>query len=269
MSVTSLTTITHVEYNDTYTLMEEVLGLGENGWGIPLLSSAEVLSGKRVLASNYNNLLKDINVAHRHITNAATSTSAVITGTTIISASYINELSSVSTWLHDNSRRYTCHPNQYFLVDLVGGGNTATIVAPLGTSTRTLAWGANDVVEIEHHVTCGFRSRLAARYYFNQGNYLTWRPYYNTGSGFVNDLDAEWANFIDYLNEAGNEYRYGRTEYLAGDSTTAYTSGTLYINVIANRSDDQARVDFTIQYGNVATPNLLISPAVGVYNITL
>jgi len=136
----------------------------------------------------------------------------------------------------------------------------------LGSSIRTLAWGANDITQISHQITCRFRSRLAARYYFNQGNYLTWKAFYTVG--FVNDLDAEWANFIDYLS-ISDDYRYGRAEYVVGDSLTEYSSGTLYINVIANKSDDEARIDFTIQYGNVATPNLLISPAVGIYNITL
>ena len=268
MTVTSSTVINSALYNNNLSLVEDVLGLGENGWGLPLLAAIPTADGRRITAVSYINLLKDINVAHTHITNASSSTVAA-TSSTIIGANYTNELSNIVNWLYDDTRRYTCHPQQYFQLNLVGGGTTSNIAAPLGASTRTLAWGSVSASQIEHHVTCRFRSRLAARYYFNQGNYLTWAPYYTTGSGFINDLDAEWANFIDYMLESEQEYTYGRTEYLVGDSTTAYTSGTLYINIIANRSTDQATIDFTIQYGNVASPTLVISPAVGVFNIVL
>lgn len=267
MTVTALTPITAANYTALHDLMDDILGIGENGWGLPLLASNPTSAGRVARAYEYNNLLIDINLAHRHITNANTTTANVVTGTTVISASYVNELSDTVNWLHDDSRRYTCHPDQFFYVNLAGGGSSSNFIPKEGTSTRTLAWGANDITQIQHNVTCAFRNGLAARYYFNQGNYLTWTPCY-VGNG-VNDLDAEWANFIDHLRGTGLEYRYGRAEYLTGDSTTVYTSGTLYINVLANRSDDQSVVDFTIQYGNNNTPNFLITPAVGSYLITL
>lgn len=268
-TVIALTTITSTDYNTAQGLITDVLGIGENGWGIPLTASSPTSYGRVIHAYDYNNLIKDINIAHTHIVNSNTTTAAVVTGTTVVSASVSNELFGIVDWLHDDTRRYTCHPNQYFYLNLAGGGSTRNIVPAAGTSTRTLAWGANDTTEINHQVSCTFRNRLAARYYFNQGNYLTWKPYYSTSTGLINDLDAEWANFFDYLSAPEREYRYGRTEYLVGDSTTEYTSGTLYVNVIANRSDDQSKVDFIIEYGNSATPNLLITPAVGTYFITL
>jgi len=265
MTVTTLTTINSNDYNTDVNLIEDILGLGENGWGLPLISSNPTPSGRKIYASSYNNLLKDINVAHLHITNASSSTVAATSSTTI-RANYTNELSDIVNWLYDDTRRYTCHPQQYFRINKAGGGTTSTLIASSATSIRTYSWGANDTTQISHEVTCRFRSRLAARYYFNQGNYLSWSPFYTTG--FINDLDAEWATFIDYLAVNGVVH-YGREEYITGDSLVEYTSGTLYVSVYANRSDDEAAVDFKILYGNVATPNLLITPAVGVYNIIL
>ena len=269
MTVTTNTPIAAADYNTVHYLIEDILGLNENGWGLPLLSSNPATAVTTVVnAREYNRLLDDINVAHSHITNANTSISYVVTGTTIVAAGFTNSLTDVASWLNNNSRRYTSHPDQYFRVNLVGGGTSSNILPNGGTSTRTLVWGANDITQITHRVTCAFRNRLAARYYFNQGNYLTWIPYYNTSTGLINDLDGEWSNFINYLVNS-NQYKYRRDEYLIGDTSTYYTSGTLYVNVIANRSNDQSRVDFTIEYGNSASPNLLISPAVGTYNIVL
>lgn len=272
MPVTTSNTVAAADYNATYALIEDVLGLGENGWGLPLLTASPVSPKKTISAYEYNNLLKDINVAHTHITNANTSTTTVTTGSSVLTASYANALSDLTNWLRDSSRRYTCHPNQYFLAQLAGGGTTNNLIPAAGTSLRTGAWGSGTnsstvTASIIHKAISAFRSSTAARYYFNQGNFLTFTPFYQ-GAG-LNDLDAEWANFIDWINTIGDNFTYGLSDYVSGNKVKEWNSGSLYVHVLADKSGDQSRVNFEITFGNTANPNLQVSPAVGLYRVVI
>lgn len=266
MTVTNSNNIAAADYNSIYAILEDHLGLGDNGWGLPLLSSSPTIPFRKAGAYEYNNLLKDINIAHTHITNATTSTGYIGQGTTVISAALFNQLLNTSNWLHDSSRRWTSHPDQYFKANKATGG-TGTDMVPLSASSeRTLAWGANGISSIYHEATAVFRSPSAARYYFNQGNFLSFLPYYS-GTG-INDLDAEWANFIDSIR--ADPFIYNRTDFIAGDKEKLWeNAGTLYIRVKADRSLDQSVIDFTVTFGNTANPNLLITPAVGTYKVII
>lgn len=269
MTFTAQTTaVTATDYNNTLAVLDNMLGLGEDGWGLPLLSSSPTSTKNVIRAYEYNNLLKDINVAHTHITNANTSTAAVITGTTLVSAAYANELLDTTNWLHNVTRRYTCHPDQFFKAQLSAGGTTSTIIPTSGVSVRTNGWGSGtNSTSIMHKAISAFRSRLAARYYFNQGNYLTFTPFYQ-GVG-LNDLDAEWTNFIDWINTLGDNFTYQRSDYLSGDKTKQWNSGSLYVNVVADRATDQSSINFTITYGNNSSPKLLVSPNVAAYRVVI
>ena len=270
MSVTTTTQISITEFNDLQAKIDDVLGLGENGWGFPITFSRPANPSVPIPAAGYSSLLKDINLIHQHITNTSTTTLSVSTGS-VIYANYFNNLETITDWLRDDSRRYTCHPNMFAF-----DGTTSTFYYD-STSTRTLPWGANGTIQIQHKITTSFPSRLIARYYFNSGCYLTFNPYYSTSTlttvntNTLNDLDAAWANFIDdFYEPGGRRYIYDREKYVTYDSTTTeWTYEDLYISVQADRSVDQASVDFTISYGNRLTPDLLIAPAVGVYTITL
>jgi hypothetical protein len=260
--VNSGDTINHNDHNGIQSLLEDVLGLGENGYGLPLIRSNPLGTSNRTTALEWNNLVYDTDILYQHITNTSTTIQKVTTGTTVVQAAQTNELYSTVAWLYDNSRRYTCHPGQF----VISTGSSILFTGG-GKSLRTLPWGV-DNNSITHRVVSQFANRLAARYYFNIGSYLTFIPYYQ-GEG-LNDLDAEWANFIDYLRTPGNEYIYDRTKYINYDSTTTeWTSGTLHVSITADRSPDQSSIEFITQYRNDASPTLLISPAVGIYNITL
>jgi hypothetical protein len=253
--------ITATDFNATQVILEDILSISENGWGLTAIQSNQVSTGKRVYASDWNSLLSDLNTVHQHITGGFTSTAAVITGTTVINHNLANDLYDVTQSLIAN--RYSVNPNQFLISD----GGSSTIFYGGGDSLRTLPWGIDTNV-ITHRVVTQFPNRLAARYYFNLGCYLTYTPYYS-GTG-LNDLDAEWANFIDYLRDPAQTYTYDRQKFVSYDSTTtAWTSGTLHVSITADRAADFKSIEFIVEYRNDATPELLISPAVGIYTITL
>lgn len=258
---TTSTVIIHEDYNSIQVIAEDIMGLGENGYGLASIQSNPVTPGRRVKATQWNYLLNDVNSIYQHVTGEFTSTQSVTTGTTQVSSNMANNLYGTVQWLQD--RRYTAHESQF----LVSTGSS-TVFYNNGTSLRTLPWGVGSNA-ITHRVVTEFENRLSARYYFNLGCYLTFTPYYEGTTG-LNDLDAEWADFIDYLVDPANQYRYDRTQYITYSSTTtAWSSGTLNVSVVANRAVDQSSVEFIITYSNDASPSLLISPAVGIFNITL
>ena len=263
MTITAGTTATHLDFNLAQSNMEEILGLGENGYGLALIASVPAEESQTAWAQAWNNLLFDINIVNRRITNTSTNINNLVTGTSLITASPMDAMITTSTWLLDASRRYTCHPNQFY-VDPVS--NTSTLITSDSTSTRTLPWGANGTNIITHRLIASFPDRLAARYYFNLGSYLTFIPYYE-GTG-LNDLDAEWADFIDYLRAPNKTYTYRRDDFVNWSSTTTnWTSGTLAVSVVANKSTDETRVEFIITYANNATATLIVTPAVATWQI--
>lgn len=253
--------IDHNDFDDLQLVLEDIMGLGENGYGITSIQSNPVAQGRSIKATQWNYLLADTNSVYQHVNNVFTSTQAVTTGTTVIDHSLANELSGTISNLQ--TLRYTVHPGQFLISD----GGSSTVFYGGGDSLRTLPWGISTNI-ITHEISTQFPNRLAARYYFNQGCYLTYTPYYQ-GTG-LNDLDAEWANFIDYLRSPSQAYTYGRQQFITYDSTTTeWSSGTLHVSITADRATAQDAVNFTIDYRNDASPNLLISPAVGIYTITL
>ena len=255
------TIITATDYNESHALMLDVMGLGENGWGIPLIASNPTDPGKLVYSGTWNAILDDINLAHKHIRGIATSTSYV-SSSTVITAAYSNQIVSITQNLNDDSVRYTCHPSQFFYNNLT---NTTTQWGD-SVSLRTLPWGANGVTSITHKMVVSWSNRLSARYYFNEGNYLNWNPYYS-GTG-LNDLDAEWVNFFTWL---GSEpWRYDHSKFVNYRSTTtSWTSGTLRINLVAGISSDDKSINVKVDYINNASANLILTPSVGVYNIVV
>jgi hypothetical protein len=110
-----------------------------------------------------------------------------------------------------------------------------------------------------------WNNRLSARYYFNEGNYLNWNPYYS-GTG-LNDLDTEWVNFFIWLGPEPWRYDHSLfTEYRS--TTTNWNSGTLEIKLVATISSDDKSIEVDVTYINNASADLILTPTVGVYNIT-
>jgi hypothetical protein len=86
----------------------------------------------------------------------------------------------------------------------------------------------------------------------------------------INDLDLEWINWITAINNDPNqEFRFERDDFIAGGLTRTYTSGTLRIEVIAEREFDEKNINFTTTYSNESTALLVVSPSVAGYTINI
>lgn len=262
---TSGTNILKTDYNTAQATLQDILGVGENGYGIPILNSDPVEITQVARARAWNDFISDLNVVHKHISNVSTNTSYFTTGTSVVTASTVSNLLSRVNWLNDASRRYTCHPNQFLNTGTSIANSTSTFFSD-STSTRTLSWGVNTDL-ITHEVVVSFPSRLTARYYFNMGSYLSFVPYYE--GNIISDLDGEWANFIDYLRLPANIYKFDRTKYLAGSDITTYTSGSLTISVLAEISADERTIKFTTSYSNSDSTTVYISPSGSTWTILI
>lgn len=250
-------TITNYAYNYIQNTTNSILGLGPQGWGIGSQNSSQVTTQNRVRASQWTNLIADINFIQQHITNATTSSVAPTT-TATISASLPNALGNNMDYLSNDLRRYVCHPNQFY------GYPGETVNTLNGTSTRTTLWGR----EISQRVRVDWPTHLFARYFFNSGSVLTWRPNY-TSIAAPNDRDEEWADFIDHL-KAQPAYEYTRADFLSTSTTsTTYNSGTLSITIFAGRDPDLSaakRVDFTATFINSDLGYITVDPERGYWN---
>jgi hypothetical protein len=260
------TTIKSIHYNDIHNLVSEVIGVGENGYGISLYYSNPVTNQNISSAQQWRRLQADLNTAYRHITNQfAIPPGTIITGTTITSASLTNLYWNAANYVVNN--RYTCHPNQYY----VDPQTLVNINTTEGTSTRTLVggWGLDPETAITHKVNVTWASRLTTRYFFNCGGKFEWKPYHTNTSTTglsLNDLDEEWANFINYFQRA-ETYVYDRQTYEDWVTTsTVYNSGTLQISILADQETDR-NIRFTFTFTNVDTADLVVIPSTEYYNI--
>jgi len=257
------TIIEAVDFNVIQDILTEVLGVGENGYGFSVQNSVPVTDKEIGRAWHMRGLQYDLNQAYKHITNNYTATSVVVAGTTIINPALPTVVYEAAQFVEAN--RYTCHPSQYF-VDPVTG---ATINTTDGTSTRTLGWGIGPDIQIQHKVNVTWASRLVKRYFFNAGGKFEWLPYYTDSSvtgNPLNDLDTEWANFINYLQNT-SPWVYDRPTHEDWTTTaTTYSSGTLRISVLADQETD-ASIRFTFSFYNNDTPDLVVVPSTGFWNI--
>jgi hypothetical protein len=261
MSATIGTVITATEYNESHLLISDILGLGENGWGMPFSASTPASSGNKIYARSWVNLLDDINYANKHIYGTKSTLDYAVTGTTVVSAAYANSLVDLATSLSSEEVRYTCHPSNFVFNPLT---NSTTNFSD-SVSIRTLPWGANGTTMIEHTMVVSWPNRLSARYYFNEGNYLVYNPFYS-GVG-LNDLDTEWDRFFTYLGE--NPWKYTHHQFVNYRTTTTnWTSGTLEIIVSASIATNDKRITVDVQYINNASADLILTPAVSIFNIS-
>lgn len=264
LPATSGALIDDVDFNDVRAVLDQLLGLNDDGYGIASFNSMPVAPGERLDAQQWNTLIKDVNFGHVHITNAATSTAYAVTGTSVVTTTRANDLYAAANWMLDPVRRWTCHPSQF---KYNTSTNSVLFNQDGSTSTRTLDWGIA-TRSISHKVVVSWPTRDQAYYYFNQGAYLSWQPFhFNDG---LNDLDTEWANFLNEISTAA-DHKYDRSDfrYWPGGTQTEYTSvsGLLKVLVEGVVSNDERTVTFTITYSNLDDSLLIISPTVGYWNV--
>ena len=243
------------DFNAIQSIAADIRGLSENGYG--LTASSPTVVGSLISSERANRVLSNVSTVYKHITNITTATSTVTntsTSTSIVKAKFFNDVKYMADYCLAN--RYSAHSSQL-------------VVSVSTSSTRTLPWGANGTTSIIHKVRVVWATRLSALYYFNQGNYLSWVPNYESTA--INDLDVEWATWINYIvATSGQEFRYNRSNFVAGSITTRnYSRGTLRINVVAVKSLLETAVDFSITYQNIDNPLLVVVPAGWAFQINL
>jgi hypothetical protein len=240
--ITPGSTATVADYMDSYTIINDIIGIGENGYGIPLPVSGPVTTKTRIKARDWNFLQRDLSSIFIHVTNTGTATTTV-TNTTIVSSTLSN-----TVWDGVNEivgQRYFCHPDQYYADPVT----SETWNTTNGTSTRTLVWDMDTTAEITHRVNAAWTTPLTARYFFNQGGYFIYKPFYaNTGTTAT--IDIQWVRFIDYVGHLGG-FEYTRPYFVSTATslvTKSWTSGTLKISLAAERNVDKNQVLFTVKY---------------------
>lgn len=264
LPTTTGTRVLSQDFNSIQSIVADIRGTSENGYGLTVVSPTVV--GSLISEDRNNILLKNVSSVYTHITNLVTSTNTVTSSATnvnsVVRASFYNQIKAMVDYCLAN--RYTCHPSQ-----LQNNGAGRLIYDVSTSSTRTLPWGANGITSITHKVKVAWVTRLSALYYFNNGNHINWLP--NFTGPQINDLDITWANWINYINVTPNQvYKYNRANFVSGSTVTrTYTSGTLVITVVAVKSPQETSVDFTVTYQNTDAPLLVVIPAAWAYRIDL
>ena len=239
-------TIVNSDYNNTFDIINEVIGTGEDGYGLVDYFSFPVNKQAADRALSWQYLHNDLIVtAYQHITGN-TGTILPPSTSTVISSSFNTDMAAAANYVWEN--RFTCAENQYFADPTTG----VSINTTGGVSTRTTEWGT-PTNTMTHIVSAYWPTRLIARYFFNAGGYLTWTPYHND-IGY-NQLDTAWAEFINYIqnDQIINPLTYDRTTFIshaAGTTTTVhtYSSGSLSTEILAFKSLDEKNIDLTINF---------------------
>jgi hypothetical protein len=281
-------TIATVHYNDIFNQVYDIIGPGENGFGLQDYFMNPVTTNELILATHVRDLQTDLVITAYNNIYASTSTltDAIVAGGPIqIQADFMNRAWDVLN-THVVPNRHICaEPN--FFRDPTTGVSTNTTG---GTSSRTIEWGVTENY-ITHVVKSVWSTRLAARYFFNGGGYFTWTPYHSDDG--QNDIDAEWAEFIRQIQiEQGDNFIsepgalvYDRTKfdnhtpgtsirlYPNGSSRSfpdpTYEQGTLLIDVNVVKSLSEEQLEFTITFRNSDSATLIVTPTVGYWNVNV
>jgi hypothetical protein len=254
----STATVAVADYMDSYTIVNDIIGIGENGYGVPLLVSGPVTTKTRIKARDWNFLQRDLNSIFIHVTNTGTATTTLTT-TTIVNSTLSNRVYAGVTEIEP--LRYICHPDQFYADPVTNETWNTTN----GTSTRTLIWDMEATSEITHKVNAAWTTPLTARYFFNQGGYFIYKPFYaNTGTTAT--IDIQWVSFINYVKSTGG-FEYTRPYFVNTATslvTKSWTSGTLRISLAVERNAAKDEILFTVKYKR---RDLEIVPNRGYWNI--
>ena len=273
------TVVPKEDYNVIFDVINEVIGIGEDGYGLQDFFSLPVSNTSVIRAKQWNNLYIDLaETIYQHITGS--SALSQVSTSTNIAAAYHNLVYNTAQFVLAN--RFTCHESQYYRDPSTG----VSINTTDGVSSRTLEWGItqNQIIQI---TKAKWPTRLLCRYFFNGGGYLTWTPYHTNSSVTGNplgSLDAQWAEFIRsiQIQQETAPIKYDRTAYInqvsgstvtvypvgstAGGLDPTYENGTLSIKVEVTKAINEAEVTFTITFANSDSSELVVVPTVGYWN---
>lgn len=281
------TLIPNEAYNELADTVIEIIGPGEDGYGLFDYFTTPITSTMPIRAKSWDYLTRDlVNIIYHHVAHINTTTntySTVLPVTTatpgsVVSADLHNKLKEIADYVLAN--RYTCAEEQYYKDPVTG----ATVNTTDGVSTRTTEWGVTQDY-IQHRVRVRWANRLIARYFFNGGGYITWTPYHSNNG--LSELDGQWASFINSIqtDQDTNELRYDRAAFLAQTpGTTAtiypvgstrsfpdptYEQGSLSCNVEIFKANNEAWIEVKVTFRNSDSSLLVVVPTVGYWNYTV
>lgn len=258
ITLTSGTVIVSTITNHVATTATDIIGLGLNGYGSQTYTTFNVNANSRITVNQIQGMFRDLNTITQHITGQFTASISVTTGT-VITTSTFSDLWKLGEFV--TAGRYVLHPSQRSTYT-GAGGQTQDIWLQNSTSTRTTPWNTGvstgTTATITHRSTVTWATTALARYFFNSGGDLVFKPYWTTGTGQMSTssstwavIDHAWANFVGTGTGFVNEWTYNRDDYV-GYVTTSYTWGsanTLSVVVTAVcLPTQQNQINFTVDY---------------------
>ncbi len=246
---TSGTAITVSDFNDIRTTVNDVLGLGSNGYGYPNLNSRDVSTSTVIRAVDWQALIADIDVVATHQSNITTSTTVI--AQTTATADKSNTLYNYAQYLSQEPHRYIAHPTQLNPKDDTNGRSTSSGIWSVLTQVTKASWPTT----------------LIARYFFNAGGKIQVNSsHLNNSTGTVATV---WKNLINGLGT----YTYSRNEFINHVTTgTTVTAAPPYnyiqYKVTATRGDDLKSVTFRVDYITTGS-DFLVSPDAATWYIDI
>lgn len=243
--------------NSIVSTATDILGLGTDGYGMSTYLSFLVNKGNRVTVNQLNGVFRDLNTITQHISGQFTTSLIVSTGTIITTGTF------TSLWAlkeYVTLGRFKLHPSQRSTYT-GSSGSIEDIWIQDSTSTRTTQWNtapsAWTTSTITHRARVQWATTALARYFFNSGGDLVFKPFWSTGTGSMSTststfslIDNAWARFVGTGSAFVSDWTYTRNDFInyANTSRTWGSANTLSITVTALRLPDNTGVDFQVDY---------------------
>lgn len=212
VEATSSTLIRAVDYNDIRSLTEEILGIGETGYGYQGIKSLATATTRAIVRwREWSNLLDDVNVITAHQTGEF----FTYTTASSVTAEFVNQL---VTNLNQ------AEPNRYLLPPQNTTGTTSSV----WTSTYTVDWGT----EISTTATFTWPEGFNINYFFNLGGRISFELDYLPSAPSEENLG--WQHFINANQSLINDFVYDIDNFSSGSINTSTTSvtGTISLSVV-------------------------------------
>jgi hypothetical protein len=200
------TTALKDDFNTVRNAVSDVLGTGsgDSGYGSPV-TSYTVAKGDTISYLEYDALKTDINRCYNHIANTDATLASVVQGGSVTWANFVT-YQAAATYITNNRLSFA-------------GPRTSTS----GSKTFASGWGQlSGNVFARCTGVISWASADACRYFFNQGNYLSFGTTYGYWLPTGDKTDA-WKTLW-----AGAGFTYGRAQLSAGYSATTYMSTNPY-----------------------------------------
>lgn len=226
---TGTTLVLSSDKNTIQSRIREVMGVGEDGYGISALQSRLHSTGTTIRASHFQALYDDLNRIYIHQTGNSLSAANTFSSSTLISAPAVNYLNTISQYVIDPNNRYFVHPSQ----------STASVEL---IDPRVSTWATN----ITATVLCTWTSELQANYFFNSGGILKVQT--NHLDNWASLREREWARLLTEIGTSS----FTHSNWVSGiDTVSTYTANFPYDMFVELRTTvTNKSVQFTVELVN-------------------